>query len=156
MAYTDSSGKPQVAAKVNVDPAEFVKKDNEHDKHQRSLAQRLGPNWAVPEIKAKALSISRAVRVDVEPDCFVVYPAMTSEKPIRLPIYGEVSDAVVEGLIRTVRGQTSAWGDPDTNSYWKPYLKLSTKPGAEPRVKELRSALTDSGIEIEEATNGRR
>ncbi|MBR5711221.1 MAG: hypothetical protein IKX40_10730 [Thermoguttaceae bacterium] len=156
MAYTDSSGKPQVAAKVNVDPAEFVKKDNEHDKHQRSLAQRLGPNWAVPEIKAKALSISRAVRVDVEPDCFVVYPAMTSEKPIRLPIYGEVSDAVVEGLIRTVRGQTSAWGDPGTNSYWKPYLKLSTKPGAEPRVKELRSALTDSGIEIEEATNGRR
>ncbi len=150
MAYTDSSGKPQVAAKVNVDPAEFVKKDNEHDKHQRSLAQRLGPNWAVPEIKAKALSISRAVRVDVEPDCFVVYPAMTSEKPIRLPIYGEVSDAVVEGLIRTVRGQTSAWGDPGTNSYWKPYLKLSTKPGAEPRVKELRSALTDSGIEIEE------
>ena len=150
MAYTDSSGKPQVAAKVNVDPAEFVKKVNEHDKHQRSLAQRLGPNWAVPEIKAKALSISRAVRVDVEPDCFVVYPAMTSEKPIRLPIYGEVSDAVVEGLIRTVRGQTSAWGDPGTNSYWKPYLKLSTKPGAEPRVKELRSALTDSGIEIEE------
>jgi hypothetical protein len=156
MAYTDSSGKPQVAAKVNVDPAEFVKKDNEHDKHQRSLAQRLGPNWAVPEIKAKALSISRAVRVDVEPDCFVVYPAMTSEKPIRLPIYGEVSDAVVEGLIRTVRGQTSAWGDPGTNSYWKPYLKLSTKPGAEPRVKELRSALTDSGIEIEEARGSRQ
>ena len=156
MAYTDSSGKPQVAAKVNVDPAEFVKKDNEHDKHQRSLAQRLGPNWAVPEIKAKALSISRAVRVDVEPDCFVVYPAMTSEKPIRLPIYGEVSDAVVEGLIRTVRGQTSAWGDPGTNSYWKPYLKLSTKPGAEPRVKELRSALTDSGIEIEEAVGNRQ
>ena len=156
MAYTDSSGKPQVAAKVNVDPAEFVKKDNEHDKHQRSLAQRLGPNWAVPEHHPRALSISRAVRVDVEPDCFVVYPAMTSEKPIRLPFYGNVSDTVVEGLIRTVRGQTSAWGDPGTNSYWKPYLKLSTKPGAEPRVKELRSALIDSGIEIEEAVGSRQ
>ncbi len=150
MAYTDSSGKPQVAAKVNVDPAEFVKKDNEHDKHQRSLSQRLGPNWAVPEHHPRALSISRAVRVDVEPDCFVVYPAMTSEKPIRLPFYGNVSDTVVEGLIRTVRGQTSAWGDAGTNSYWKPYLKLSVKPGAEPRVKELRSALTDSGVEIEQ------
>ena len=156
MAYTDSSGKPQVAAKVNVDPAEFVKKDNEHDKHQRSLSQRLGPNWAVPEHHPRALSISRAVRVDVEPDCFVVYPAMTSEKPIRLPFYGNVSDTVVEGLIRTVRGQTSAWGDAGTNSYWKPYLKLSTKPGAEPRVKELRSALTDSGIEIEEAVGSRQ
>ncbi|MBQ3351007.1 MAG: hypothetical protein IJG38_11450 [Thermoguttaceae bacterium] len=150
MAYTDSSGKPQVAAKVNVDPAEFVKKDSEHDKHQRSLSQRLGPNWAVPEHHPRALSISRAVRVDVEPDCFVVYPAMTSEKPIRLPFYGNVSDTVVEGLIRTVRGQTSAWGDAGTNSYWKPYLKLSVKPGAEPRVKELRSALTDSGVEIEQ------
>ena len=156
MAYTDSSGKPQVAAKVNVDPAEFVKKDNEHDKHQRSLAQRLGPNWAVPEHHPRAMSISRAVRVDVEPDCFVVYPAMTSEKPIRLPFYGNVSDTVVEGLIRTVRGQTSAWGDAGTNSYWKPYLKLSVKPGAEPRVKELRSALTDSGIEIEEAVGSRQ
>ena len=150
MAYTDSSGKPQVAAQVNVDPAELVKRDDEHDRHQRSLARRLGPNWAVPELKTRALSISRAVRVDVEPDCFVVYPASPSEKPIRLPIYGEVTDAVVEGLIRTVRGQTSAWGDPGSNSYWKPYLKLSTKPGAQQRVEELRSALADSGIEIEE------
>lgn len=142
------NGAPSVGVQASVDPAKLIHKDNDSSKHQKSLANRLGSNWAVVEHDPKAISISRPVRVGIEQNCFVVYPHNPSEKPVRLPFYGEMPDATIEGLIRTVRGQTSAWGNPGWNSYWKPYLKLTVAPGAESRVEELKAMLKDSGVEI--------
>lgn len=146
---TEQTGRPPVPTGAAKEPLNASDPNNVHTKYQRSLADRLGPNWAIPEMNSRAISISRPIRVEIYADRFVVLPAAPEGKPISIPIYGDTASSV-EGLVRTVRSQTSLWGEAGTGSYWRPYLKVSTRQGGEKRLAELKSALENSGVELEQ------
>ncbi len=157
-AYASSAGQPIESVTPpndlpqlppgNYNKAPILDKQNEHAKLQKSLAQRLGPDWAVPEMKTSAMSISRAIGVEVYPDKFIVRPAVPGGKSQTVPIYGSAANSV-EMLVRTVRGQTAQWGEPGAGMYWKPYLKVIAVPGAQQQLSELKAALDNSGVEIQ-------
>ena len=124
----------------------------EPSKQTLSLAQRLGSNWAVPEANNQPVSLSRGVSVEFYPDRFVVLPTRSGDKPTTIPIYGATEKAV-EPLITAIQKETSAWGDPGSSMYWKPFIRVKPQSGGELRLAELRQLLEGSGIDFELPSN---
>jgi hypothetical protein len=113
------------------------------------LAAERGSDWALPTRTPGATPYRRPIRVDCQPDYYLVYSGEPDRAAVRVPI-GESVDQAIDQLVNQIWNQIEGWGLAEIGGFWKPVLRLATQDiqGAA-RADELARKLQDSGIEIE-------
>ncbi|WP_164101709.1 hypothetical protein [Candidatus Laterigemmans baculatus] len=112
-----------------------------------------GNDWALPASMSgrRGTSIVRQMRLQCEPDRFVLLPAGRSNgEPRIIAVRDEdVQQAVVE-LGAALRERVESWGLAMQNGRWDPVLVVTVAAGAERRFEQLQTLLRGSGVRVEQ------
>ncbi|MBN1912381.1 MAG: hypothetical protein JW818_21855 [Pirellulales bacterium] len=114
----------------------------------RSMADRRGPNWALPGAMPRYTPISHPIRIDCYPDRLVFAAQRGQFGGKTIPLDRRTEDSV-DALTATVSDVIQTWGSAGDRMYWRPVLYVYTAPGAEGRTADLEILLRDSGLLVE-------
>lgn len=124
----------------------------------RSLAEKRGKNWGIPDAARGASAVTRPIVLECRHDSL----ALLSDDGLRretcvISLSDNTEDAV-DPLIAAMWKQIESWGIAGNAMYWHPFLVLEVQPRGERRAAELEALLADSGIEVKrresQATSG--
>jgi hypothetical protein len=147
----DPNEPPSVGASVELRPGEFRPREKSD---LRSMAERRGANWALPDATDKAFPIARPIRIVCNDDHLTILPDGKGPKAGRTIPLGSQTGAAVDELVSEVWDHMSGWGIAGQGLYWKPILVMEVTPAAGQRYADLRALLSDSGLEIREKPAG--
>lgn len=114
----------------------------------RSLAERRGKNWGLPEESRGASPVTRPVRLECREDAIFVMADDGSHLAEEIISFGSETVESVDPLIAAVWKHIEGWGIAGNGMYWHPVLVLDVQPGGDRRAQELEALLADSGIEV--------
>jgi hypothetical protein len=114
-----------------------------------SLSDQRGRDWALRDAGQSSVQVTRPVLVECRADRLTILTDDTHrpEKEVRLgPRMEDSIDEFVTGLW----SHTKAWGMAGNGLHWKPVLMVDVQPGAADRYADLKSLLSNSGLEVKE------
>lgn len=112
----------------------------------RKLADARGTDWALRNAANRAVPVTRPIRVACYPDRLVIAgDGGAADRTIPL---APATERSVDAFVAALWEHMDAWGIAGRNMYWRPVLRVSTAPGAEQRLADLRSLLEGSGLDI--------
>jgi hypothetical protein len=148
------SGQPQsMGATVELRPGEFRPKAKSE---LRSMAERRGANWALPDATDKAFPVARPIRIVCTDEQLTILPDGKGPKAGRSILLGSQTSTAVDELVSEIWGHMRGWGMAGQGLYWKPVLVMEVTPTAGQRYADLRALLSNSGLEIHEKPAGQR
>jgi hypothetical protein len=116
----------------------------------QSLADTHGKNWALPDASRGSLPVTRPIRMECRADGITLLSEYPGGPPTKtIPFSGSTTSSV-DALVTAVWERMETWGIAGKGLYWRPELHITTAPGGETRVEDLRALLADSGLVIGE------
>jgi hypothetical protein len=113
-----------------------------------SLASSRGGDWALEQKNTSATGYRRPVRVICRPDALLLMPEPGSSASPRDFSFHPDSTAAVDQFVQALQKRMKAWGLAPLGGYWRPELRVTVEPGAEPRYELLQQLLHQSGLEV--------
>jgi hypothetical protein len=155
-AAGSASGDPGQAGGVGgsfeLRPGEFHPRERSS---LRSVSERRGGNWALPDATDKAFPVSRPIRIVCNADHLTILPDGRSSRTGRtIPLGSQTTEAVDE-LVSGVWDHMKGWGIAGQGLYWKPILVMEVTPAAGQRYEDLLALLSNSGLEVREKPTGK-
>lgn len=122
-------------------------------RREKSLADKRGHDWAVPEASRRATPLTQPIRIECHPDriALVAQNGLAGSRSIAL---GPRTRDSVDELVSAIWAYTEGWGMAGNGMYWRPMLNVYVYPGAEERCADLECLLKDSGLLIERKNGG--
>ncbi|MBN2218194.1 MAG: hypothetical protein JW719_12540 [Pirellulales bacterium] len=122
-------------------------------RREKSLADKRGHDWAVPEASRRATPLTQPIRIECHPDriALVAQNGLAGSRSIAL---GPRTRDSVDELVSAIWAHTEGWGMAGNGMYWRPMLNVYVFPGAEERYADLECLLEDSGLLIERKNGG--
>ncbi|NLE36538.1 MAG: hypothetical protein GX621_00775 [Pirellulaceae bacterium] len=117
-----------------------------------SIAQRRGPDWALPEVAPQSTALTKPIRIECYPNriALIAERGLTGGRDVAL---GPETKESMDEFISAVWDYTEGWGIAGRSMYWRPMLHVYVAPGAETRYQDIEALLRDSGLPIERKTN---
>jgi len=115
---------------------------------QKSMAEKRGRDWAVPDARPEATPLTQPIHVECHADRFVLVAQRGLAGGRTIAMGPQTRDSVDE-LVSAVWKYTEGWGMAGNGMYWRPVLHVYVCPGAEDRYDDLVDLLQDSGLLIE-------
>lgn len=147
----DPSTQQSAGAAIELRPGEFRPREKSN---LRSMAERRGANWALPDATDKAFPIARPIRIVCNDDHLTILPDGKGPRSGRTIPLGSQTGAAVDELVSGVWDHMKGWGIAGQGLYWKPILVMEITPAAGQRYADLRALLSNSGLEIHEKPAG--
>ncbi|MEE2937534.1 MAG: hypothetical protein VYA84_16210 [Planctomycetota bacterium] len=115
----------------------------------KELVKRQGREWALPPHLAgmQGGEVVRSLRAECYPDRLILPSSNTGP----LEIFGLATEDIDSATLRlatSLRDRIDRWGPALPGARWKPRLEVLVHPGGEVRFEQLRTLMTDSGIDV--------
>jgi hypothetical protein len=115
----------------------------------KELVKRQGRDWALPPHLAgmQGGEVVRSLRAECYPDRLILPSSNTGP----LEIFGLATEDIDSATLRlatSLRDRIDRWGPALPGARWKPRLEVLVHPGGEVRFNQLRTLMTDSGIDV--------
>jgi hypothetical protein len=136
----------------SVKPPPFKADDEKPDekkngKHQKSLASKRGPDWALPDAAHGSVPVTRPIKVECRADQLIIVPEPGLPGGKAIPL-GTSTEASTQTFISAVWEHMETWGIAGRGMYWRPILNVYVAPGAEQRFADLQMLLDGSGLKV--------
>ena len=105
-------------------------------------------NWALPEAAPSSVPLSRPIRVQCREDRVTVFAERGGTATSRVIEFGPDTGDSVDEFVAAIRDHMETWGIAGEGFYWHPIVKLETVGNGSARATELKSLLTNSGLEF--------
>jgi hypothetical protein len=120
----------------------------------RSVAERRGKNWGVPEAARGATPVTRPILLQCRSESISILSSDGRSRPVSVIAFGPSTEESVDPLIAAVWKQIETWGIAGSGMYWHPILVLDVQPGGQQRASDLEALLSDSGITVQRRGSG--
>lgn len=115
----------------------------------KELVKRQGRDWALPSHLAgmQGGEVVRSLRAECYPDRLILPSSNTGP----LEIFGLATEDIDSATLRlatSLRDRIDRWGPALPGARWKPRLEVLIHPGGEVRFNQMRTLMTDSGIDV--------
>lgn len=128
--------------------AEVSHSSGDHpSKSVKSLSEKRGRDWALPEQARSATPITRPIRIELTDSTLRVIDDDGASARKSIALNKSTIDAV-DDLVSAIWDSIRDWGIAGRGQYWRPVLLIDVAPGAERRYAELQGLLADSGLEV--------
>jgi len=114
-----------------------------------SLAKTRGDDWGLPGSGAGSVAVNRPLIVQCRPDRLIILPESGTGGGKEI-VLGERTQDSVDEFVSSVWQHMKTWGIAGKGLYWRPTLVVDVDPAAAERYAELKTLLTDSGLEVRE------
>jgi hypothetical protein len=113
------------------------------------LSKTRGRDWGLPDGGVGVAAATRPILVECHNDRLVILPEDRNQEPkvVRL---GTQAQETIDEFVSDVWQHMKGWGIAGKGLYWRPTLVMDVKPGAADRYAEVKSLLTDSGLDVHE------
>ena len=111
-----------------------------------NLANRRGQGWALPSRPQGGTGYLRPITVVCSANDLQIKTATGQTRTIR---FESDPTTAVDVMVEEIWNRIDSWGIAGQGSYWKPQLRIKTKPGGEQRFAMLQQMLHNSGLVIE-------
>ncbi len=111
-----------------------------------NLANRRGQGWALPSRPQGGTGYLRPITVVCSANDLQIKTATGQTRTIR---FESDPTTAVDVMVEEIWNRIDSWGIAGQGSYWKPQLRIKTKPGGEQRFTMLQQMLHNSGLVIE-------
>ncbi len=115
---------------------------------KKSLAERRGKNWGLPDAVHSAVPITRPLRIDCGRDRLVIRPDDNRVRSGKAVALAPKTEDSIEELVSIVWEHIDSWGSAGRGMYWRPILSVEVLPGGEGRFADLQTLLADSGLDV--------
>jgi hypothetical protein len=129
-------------------PTSSPLKDDDPTKDRKSLADKRGRNWTIPNSAKKSTPVSRPIHIECRGNELILLPDAGNAQPRVIP-FGPRTEDSVDKLVAAVWDYTKGWGIAGRQMYWRPVLVLRLGPSGEGRFAELQALMADSGLEVQ-------
>jgi hypothetical protein len=116
--------------------------------HVRSLAEKRGKNWGLPEAARGASPVTRPILLECRRESIALLADDGSRRPASVVPLQERTEDSIDELMAAVWKHIESWGIAGNGMYWHPLLVVDVLPGSEFRADELEALLAGSGIEV--------
>ncbi|MEX2561568.1 MAG: hypothetical protein WD403_16710, partial [Pirellulales bacterium] len=115
------------------------------------LARSRRGNWALPNVAADFVPVTRPITIVCEPDRLILLDDKKSTRDASVVPLAERTEDSLDDVVSAVWQRIESWGIAGRQMYWRPILSVQVAPGGEQRFEDLKALLAESGLDVRAA-----